>query len=455
MNTKPPLQVPNFIGSSTTQSRPQSPSLCFSTASSKADKNAEPTAVTLCGCRRAPRAQCFSAIGVLVLVLAYTAVGSVLFVTLEGDAEDGDMIESAVAASKPYPRNDVVSSELRLKTVDRLWSITEDLNILYKENWTRLAAQEVQHFQDTILRAVRASRSQQVTNVQNQSKPYKWTYASAFLYSLTLITTIGYGGISPRTQWGRIASLIYALFGIPIILLYLSAMGEGLSGAMQCLFRRIRPSSHSSSNSASTSSSLSGNSAINSKSSSSEIQKRSQQQHHQSTSYHQTWTGIHDPYGSVPGLGGSTGSMAVGAGGSIHGLSSSIVAAGGVGGGGGSKHNQSVVPISICIMILICYVTLGAVLFHRIQPWGVLESLYFCFTSLGTIGFGDLMPTGNIAQYAASAYIVVGMAVVAMCFSLIQTELIVWLKKFATPESLPSSTEDVALVSVAMTPTKS
>ncbi|KXJ76972.1 potassium channel subfamily K member 10-like [Aedes albopictus] len=436
MNTKPPLQVPNFIGSSTS-SRPQSPSLCFSTASSKAEKN-EP--VTLCGCRRAPRSQCFSAIGVLILVLAYTAVGSVLFVTLEGDADESDMIESSVAASKPYPRHDVVSSELRLKTVDRLWSITEDLNILYKENWTRLAAQEVQHFQDTILRAVRASKAQQVTNVQSNAKPYKWTYASAFLYSLTLITTIGYGGISPRTQWGRIAALIYALFGIPIILLYLSAMGEGLSGAMRCLFRRIRPSSHSSSsNSASTSSSLSGNSAINSKSSSSELQKRSQQQ--QSTSYHQTWTGIHDPhgYGGV----GALGSTNMGTNGGAHTVNS------------GSKHNQSVVPISICIMILICYVTFGAVLFHKIQPWGVLESLYFCFTSLGTIGFGDLMPAGNIAQYAASAYIVVGMAVVAMCFSLIQTELIVWLKKFATPESIPSSTEDVALVSVAMTPIKS
>lgn len=33
------------------------------------------------------------------------------------------------------------------RTVDRLWSITEDLNILYKDNWTRLAAQEVKEFQ--------------------------------------------------------------------------------------------------------------------------------------------------------------------------------------------------------------------------------------------------------------------------------------------------------------------
>lgn len=34
-----------------------------------------------------------------------------------------------------------------IRTVDRLWSITEDLNILYKDNWTRLAAQEVKEFQ--------------------------------------------------------------------------------------------------------------------------------------------------------------------------------------------------------------------------------------------------------------------------------------------------------------------
>lgn len=35
----------------------------------------------------------------------------------------------------------------RSRTVNQLWSITEDLNILYKENWTRLAAQEVKQFQ--------------------------------------------------------------------------------------------------------------------------------------------------------------------------------------------------------------------------------------------------------------------------------------------------------------------
>lgn len=36
-------------------------------------------------------------------------------------------------------RND----KARTKTVENLWIITEGLNILYKENWTILAAQEI------------------------------------------------------------------------------------------------------------------------------------------------------------------------------------------------------------------------------------------------------------------------------------------------------------------------
>lgn len=90
------------------------------------------------------------------------------------------------------------------------------------------------------------------------------------------------------------------------------------------------------------------------------------------------------------------------------------------------------VPISICIMILICYITLGAALFHRLQNWNALESIYFCFTSLGTIGFGELEPIGIIAQYAASAYILIGMAIGAMCFNLIQSEILRWLQRFNT-----------------------
>lgn len=102
--------------------------------------------------------------------------------------------ETAVAASKPNPENSLVS-DLRSRTVDRLWSITENLNILYRENWTRLAAEEVIEFQEALMRALRSSGggyqlSDKATGIY-YTHEHKWSFSSSFLYSLTLITTIG------------------------------------------------------------------------------------------------------------------------------------------------------------------------------------------------------------------------------------------------------------------------
>ena len=56
-NKKSSLQMPSFVN----QTNPPSPSLCFS--SGKIDKRAEEEQTTLCGCRKAPKSQCISAIG--------------------------------------------------------------------------------------------------------------------------------------------------------------------------------------------------------------------------------------------------------------------------------------------------------------------------------------------------------------------------------------------------------
>jgi len=52
-------------------------------------------------------------LGVLLLVLLYTAMGSIIFVTLEGELEDANALETAVAASKPYPRTELANAEIR------------------------------------------------------------------------------------------------------------------------------------------------------------------------------------------------------------------------------------------------------------------------------------------------------------------------------------------------------
>ena len=42
----------------------------------------------------------------------------------------------------------------RLSTVKKLWEITEQMNILYPENWTRIAAQELATFQDIMVKVL-------------------------------------------------------------------------------------------------------------------------------------------------------------------------------------------------------------------------------------------------------------------------------------------------------------
>jgi hypothetical protein len=37
---------------------------------------------------------------------------------------------------------------------------------------------------------------------------YKWTYSTAILYAATLVTTIGYGNISPKTSLGKVCTII-------------------------------------------------------------------------------------------------------------------------------------------------------------------------------------------------------------------------------------------------------
>lgn len=103
------------------------------------------------------------------------------------------------------------------QVLDKLWDITENLNILYKENWTRLAAGEIYRFHETMYLWMkndcnnnrRKSSQQEMTAVQHQTtttatspagagtgqhhrhKTVKWNYPTAFLYALSVITTLG------------------------------------------------------------------------------------------------------------------------------------------------------------------------------------------------------------------------------------------------------------------------
>ncbi|UJR32203.1 hypothetical protein I4U23_019668 [Adineta vaga] len=74
----------------------------------------------------------------------------------------------------------------------------------------------------------------------------KWTFSTAMLYSATVITTVGYGNITPKSMLGKLFTCFYAMLGIPITIMYLTNTSDLLVflfikyySAMYNFFHRI------------------------------------------------------------------------------------------------------------------------------------------------------------------------------------------------------------------------
>lgn len=112
----------------------------------------------------------FSHVGLCALVVGYSVAGAFAFRALEAPFEEQKA--SQVGA-------------LRQETVKRLWEITDKLNVLYKDNWTDLVEAEVRRFQKDLILAVKEGYD------GKEGRGQQWSFSGAFLYSLTVITTIG------------------------------------------------------------------------------------------------------------------------------------------------------------------------------------------------------------------------------------------------------------------------
>ncbi|XP_067883934.1 potassium channel subfamily K member 5a isoform X2 [Heterodontus francisci] len=57
-----------------------------------------------------------------------------------------------------------------------------------------------------------------------------WNWPNAVIFAATVITTIGYGNIAPKTSAGRLFCIFYGLFGTPLCLSWISALGKFFGG---------------------------------------------------------------------------------------------------------------------------------------------------------------------------------------------------------------------------------
>ena len=66
---------------------------------------------------------------------------------------------------------------------------------------------------------------------------YDWDFPKAWLFTITIMTTVGYGHISPKTDGGKLFCMGYALIGIPLLLVFSAKIGDLMADAFRWTYR--------------------------------------------------------------------------------------------------------------------------------------------------------------------------------------------------------------------------
>ncbi|KAI1708838.1 ion channel domain-containing protein [Ditylenchus destructor] len=354
----------------------------------------------------------FSHVGLCALVIGYALLGAVVFRAVEGPHET--FIQSEVTRARQV-------------AVDVAWNATFSVNKLDKQQWEHTVFAQTKLFQRKCMWAIRRGYDGKEYGVSAQ-----WTFTGAFLYSLTVITTIGYGNTAAKTYFGKTLTILFAIIGIPLMLLFLTNIGDVLAKVFRFLYARsIR---------------LKYNlilwhkkrRAAKIRRANSLVAKLTRASNNRT--YFGPMRGVHDDYsleslGAGLPMGGVTAS-------DVHELlaynttrqlearaqldqlevKESVEA----------QLQRISVPLSLVLLTMLAYLVAGSILFCLWEGWTFLDSFYFCYISLTTIGFGDKFPGASVGNdkeaqeklVITSIYLLFGMALLAMSFNLAQEEVV-------------------------------
>jgi voltage-gated potassium channel len=85
--------------------------------------------------------------------------------------------------------------------------------------------------------------------------------------------------------------------------------------------------------------------------------------------------------------------------------------------------------LRIAVIAVVCAVALGTVVFHRLEGWSILDSLYVTAQTVTTVGFGDLTPRTIWGRAFATVFMMVGVGIVLYALttavqSIVQSEMV-------------------------------
>lgn len=160
-------------------------------------------------CRKLVAFMC-TQVGVGGLVVCYAIFGAIGFISIETQVEYTHVSEML---------------HLRKNYSERLWIATaadRNVNVLNITAFKNNAELLLKEFQIEVVHAVK-------NGYNGKTVQEVWSLPAALMFCLSVFTMIGYGNMVPKTSWGKGATVVYAIFGIPLYVLYFLNMGKVLA----------------------------------------------------------------------------------------------------------------------------------------------------------------------------------------------------------------------------------
>ncbi|KJH49436.1 Ion channel [Dictyocaulus viviparus] len=313
-------------------------------------------------------------VALVAVVCLYAVIGAYVFYRLESPNEDrlktigkaliADMRNHLIAKIKEERGNE----KMWRNTIEKeLYGFNDKIYKAFKEQYVRYADVHIAPTNE-FLRKEELERPKRRRNKLRSEKGEKmWTASSALFFAATTMATIGYGNIVPATSSGRIACVVFALFGAPLAIITIGDLGKFLSECTIWLYKemkRLRVSFYSRWKRLR------------------ECNKDESDQSNIKTESPRSldWEDL--------------------------------------------IMDKTEVPVLMVFTILLLYIAFGGVLFSFLEGWTYMDAFYYSFISLTTIGFGDIVPENHDYIVLMLAYLGIGLAVTTMCIDLVGIQYI-------------------------------